>query len=344
MRVDYVKVSDIDPNPGNPRGIEIASQDTKLPLLIDSIRQFSVLVPIVVAPRDGRYFLVDGERRYTAAKALHLKEIPAFITDKGMSDKDILYRMFQIHHNREPWGPIQQCRALEVVYSAIVSKKDIQSVEDERVKVQAIAEQLVTKTGIELRTALDRIKFLRWPKSVKEPLYHHPTDDYWYICEIEDKIIIPAMRNYPEYFEKVEPDEVRVALYEKLKHHSVKTSTDVRRAAPIFAASRAEPSDRKKVTKILSELYKNRDMTYEEAAEDFIRQFPDAVAPAPPSPRRLLSLLQHLETAIANFDPSEIKTATRRAKAKPKEVMEAAQSLRDALEKLIAEIKEQMDG
>jgi ParB family chromosome partitioning protein len=91
MGLGPVKVSKIDPNPGNPRGIAIASEDPKLPLLIDSIRQFGVLVPIVVARRGDRYFLVDGERRYTAAKTLGLPTVPAYIIDKGITDRDILY-------------------------------------------------------------------------------------------------------------------------------------------------------------------------------------------------------------------------------------------------------------
>ena len=196
------------------------------------------MVPIVVSRRGNEYLLIDGERRYWASKALGLSKIPAYIIDhRGeFSNSDILYRMFQIHHNREQWEPVQQCRALETVYKRICRKQDIRSISDERAKSSALAEELVRVTGIEMRTALNRVEFLRWPSAVKERLYRNPKEEgYWYICEIEEKIVIPAMTNYPYYFEQVPPDEVRQDLFEKLEKHAVAKSTEVSGVAPFSA-------------------------------------------------------------------------------------------------------------
>jgi ParB/RepB/Spo0J family partition protein len=339
MKLSYVETSKIDPNPNNPRGIDIATKDKNLPFLRDSINNFGVMVPIVVAPRGNRYLLVDGERRYLACKDLGIARIPAFLTAEGLDDKDVLFRMFQIHHNREQWGPIQQCHALEQTYKKIASKPSIKSIQDQSAQISAIAEEMSNLTGIKVETAIDRIKFLRWPKQIKEPLYIEPSEVYWYICEIEDRIVVPAMQNYPEYFDVVPVDDVRQALYDKLQYHSAGISTDVRKVAKVFATPMAREADRKKVKSILSNLHKRREMTYSEAQEEFLRFFPQVLRPEPLTPRKLVSLYQYVETSTQDFLVQDIETAKRRSKATPLEVVSAANALKKALQALIARLQ-----
>lgn len=63
---------------------------------------------------------------------------------------------------------------------------------------------------------MDRIKFLRWPKSIKNALYQDPDlTGYWYICEIEEKMIVPALTNYPEDFEERMLDDRQVDRFAK---------------------------------------------------------------------------------------------------------------------------------
>lgn len=339
MKFKRILIEKIRPNPNNPRGMDIATQDPRLPALKESIASFGVLVPIVVTQRDNEFLLMDGERRYVAAKALGEERIPAYISEEGWSDRQILYRMFQMHHNREPWGPIPQCNALEPIYQTICRNPSIQSIADPRAQMTAIAEKLSTKTGIESQTAYDRVRFLRWPKDVKRPLYENPNRDYWYICEIEDRIIVPALRNYPEYFDTVPVDEVRRDLYAKLKHHSVSQAREVRHVKVVFSSSMTKGSDRTKVKRILRDLHTQKDMTYAEAHEQFTEKFPGAVLRNPPSPARLLGVFRKLTIALDDFDPESIKTAKRRARAKPQDLKDEAIALAEALESFVEEIK-----
>jgi ParB/RepB/Spo0J family partition protein len=136
MQFDNIRIDKIQTNPSNPRGIDIQTDDPKLNYLKDSISHFGVMVPIVVSRRSGgQYLLIDGERRYWASKQLGLKTIPAYIIDRDGSfkDPDILMRMFQIHHNREQWLPVQQCNALEPVFQATMKKPEIKSIRDKSV-------------------------------------------------------------------------------------------------------------------------------------------------------------------------------------------------------------------
>lgn len=339
MQFDNIRIDEIQTNTSNPRGIDIQTDDPKLNYLKDSISHFGVLVPIVVSKRpNGQYLLIDGERRYWASKQLGLNRIPAYIIDRDGSfkDQDILLRMFQIHHNREQWLPVQQCRALEPVFQTTMKKPEIRSIRDHKAQIKAITEELVRATGLEERLAMNRVYFLLWPKAIKNRLYNDPQEEgYWYICEIEEKIIIPARTNYPEYFDKVPVDEVRTALFEKLEQHSVEKSTDVRRVAPFLRSNLAKESDRKVVMKILSELKEDKNMTYSDAQDEFLKHFPDFHKCGPVSPRKLHSMLTAMEVAIEDFDFATISSARRRAKASYAELISAIRSLAKSLQELL---------
>jgi len=58
--------------------------------LSQSIRERGVLEPIVVRPKDGKFEIVMGERRYRASKMAGLKQIPAIVRE--LSDEDAKVR------------------------------------------------------------------------------------------------------------------------------------------------------------------------------------------------------------------------------------------------------------
>jgi len=344
MKLAQIPISRVIPNRNNPRRIDIKSEDDKLSYLMDSIRQFGVMVPVVVTRRGRGFFLIDGERRYHAAKAVGLRSLPAYILQKEdgrqLTTPELLYRMFQIHHLREQWGAIQQCFALEETYAHIARRPTIRGMQDDRKKFNAVVRALAERTGIDTRTASDRAKFLRWPQKVKDSLYAKPeAGAYSYILEIEDKIILPALSNYPEYFRQVPVDEVRLDLFRKL-NASLAHAQEVRQLAPYFRTRLGRASDQKRVTAILGRLAKNVSMTYEDAHEELQKAFPDILPREPPSPKRLLSMLESLDTALQQFDPEAIKAATRRARASASELSQSAQSVLASLTSFIEELGE----
>ncbi len=71
-------LNQIVPNPDQPSKV----RGNPSPTLKESIRRFGVLQPIVVRPlEEGKYMIVSGERRYRAALALGMKEIPAVVRE-----------------------------------------------------------------------------------------------------------------------------------------------------------------------------------------------------------------------------------------------------------------------
>lgn len=78
-RVQKVLVSKISPNPDQPRRY---FEQQALNELADSLKQYGVLQPLIVAPRpDGLYRIVAGERRWRAAQIAELHEIPVIIRE-----------------------------------------------------------------------------------------------------------------------------------------------------------------------------------------------------------------------------------------------------------------------
>ncbi len=82
----HLPIEKIFPNPNQPRRVfEPQAMDE----LAESIRQKGVIQPLIVRPSaDGRYEIVAGERRWRAAQAANLHQIPVLIRD--FSDMEML--------------------------------------------------------------------------------------------------------------------------------------------------------------------------------------------------------------------------------------------------------------
>jgi len=76
--ITELAISMIFPNPDQPRK---DFDQEKLEELAMSIKEYGVLEPIVVTPRDGRYMIIAGERRYRASLSIHAKSIPARVIE-----------------------------------------------------------------------------------------------------------------------------------------------------------------------------------------------------------------------------------------------------------------------
>ncbi len=73
-----INLSLIEPNKNQPR--KNFDKDS-LEELTNSIRQYGVLQPILVKKNGNRYEIIAGERRWRAAQAANLKEVPVVIRD-----------------------------------------------------------------------------------------------------------------------------------------------------------------------------------------------------------------------------------------------------------------------
>lgn len=72
---------EIEPNPNQPRRLFL---EDEMATLVESIRQYGVIQPIVVCKMDDKYQIVAGERRWRAAQLAELTTIPVVIKDYSM--------------------------------------------------------------------------------------------------------------------------------------------------------------------------------------------------------------------------------------------------------------------
>jgi ParB family chromosome partitioning protein len=78
MELKMIAVDEIQPNPFQPRE---SFEKESLRELADSIRDASVIQPIVVRRHGKGYQIIAGERRWRAAQMAGLKEVPSLIKD-----------------------------------------------------------------------------------------------------------------------------------------------------------------------------------------------------------------------------------------------------------------------
>ncbi|HSW92690.1 MAG TPA: ParB/RepB/Spo0J family partition protein, partial [Patescibacteria group bacterium] len=72
----HIKLSEIVADPDQPRR---SFDEVSLEELGASIREHGVLQPIVVAPHEGKYIIVAGERRFRAATKVGLEKMPVLV-------------------------------------------------------------------------------------------------------------------------------------------------------------------------------------------------------------------------------------------------------------------------
>lgn len=107
-KVQFLKVIDIEPNVNQPRRF---FDEESLDELAQSIKTYGIIQPIVVAPKNGFYEIIAGERRWRASKKAGLTEVPVIIReyDERKNKEIALIENVQ----REDLNPIEKARGFK---------------------------------------------------------------------------------------------------------------------------------------------------------------------------------------------------------------------------------------
>lgn len=106
------------PNPNQPRKY---FDETALQELSASIKERGVMEPIIVRPKDGRYEIVAGERRYRASLLAGMTDIPAVIRD--VSDEDAMADSLLENFQREDLTVMEKARAIQTLLGMMSMEK-----------------------------------------------------------------------------------------------------------------------------------------------------------------------------------------------------------------------------
>lgn len=78
MNVKEIYVSDCVPFEDNPFKIQ---NNSEMEMLIDSVKENGILIPIVVRPKDEKYEILSGHRRIYACKVAGIETVPAIVRE-----------------------------------------------------------------------------------------------------------------------------------------------------------------------------------------------------------------------------------------------------------------------
>ncbi len=142
-----IEVDNIYPNPFQPRK---NFQGDALRQLAESMKEMGIIQPVVVFKREGKYFLVVGERRWRAAQLLKWEKIPALI--KEFSDNDVMAEALIENIQREELNAMEIAEGIEALIS--------QSGQGQQ--------EIADKLGMNRTTVTNFLRLLKLPVKIKE--------------------------------------------------------------------------------------------------------------------------------------------------------------------------------
>lgn len=115
MNIQEIKVSECAAFQDNPFQVR---DDEGMELLVQSIKEFGVMTPVVVRPvKEGGYEIVSGHRRIHACRRAGIEEIPALVRDMER-DSAVIF-MVDSNIQREGLLPSEKAFAYKMKVEAL---------------------------------------------------------------------------------------------------------------------------------------------------------------------------------------------------------------------------------
>ena len=149
--VRSLKLTDIDPNRGQPRE---RFEETALRELAESIRAVGVLQPIIVRKTGERYEIIAGERRFRAARLAGLEEIPAIVRD--WDEQKRLEAALIENLQRDDLNPMEEAAGVKRLMEAA-------GLTQERVAERLGKSRPAVANLLRLLTLPEEVQKMRWP-------------------------------------------------------------------------------------------------------------------------------------------------------------------------------------
>lgn len=347
--VSQIPTDAIKPSEHNPRGG--VEKDASFERLAASIERVGILVPLVVSilPKpegDIRYELVDGERRFRAAKELGRKTVPAHVLRGRTVPRDLRMLMFHLHMTREQWAAMAQCRSL---VDAFPELRDGLTFDEKPAWVKKLTEE----AGVPSVTARDRVHVLSWPLTLKEQFFRFDEEQperkiYTYILALEASIIEPSRTSFPDYYNgKRTMDEaansVRDVLLTKtidgIETGALRSREQIRSISPLFSTS-LEPRQKKVALGLFRDFVGRRDVQFEDVKAEITTRLPELLEERPAKPQRVIASIVALTRTLENYEVTFIDASTKSESKKRK----IKSDLADALDNLIGAAKDLQKG
>ena len=149
-RVKQVAVANIESNPLQPRE---NFDHGDLEDLVNSIKQYGIIQPLVVSPLpDGKYQLIAGERRLRAAQVMDLAKVPCLVRNARELEKLELALIENIQ--RTNLNPMEEARA----YKKLIDDFSLTQ------------EEVAVRVGKKRATIANALRLLELPEQIQQGL------------------------------------------------------------------------------------------------------------------------------------------------------------------------------
>jgi ParB family chromosome partitioning protein len=118
--------------------------------LIDSVKKSGIIQPIIVRKSENGYEIIAGERRWRAAQAAGLKEVPVVI--RSAEDRDLAELSLIENIQREALNPIEEADA----YQTLMTRFSLSQ------------EEISTRVGKDRSTIANTVRLLKLPETIKK--------------------------------------------------------------------------------------------------------------------------------------------------------------------------------
>ena len=137
--------------------------DEEMERLMESIREYGVLNPIIVRFRDGYYEIVSGHRRFEACRRLKKQEIPVIVRD--LSDDEAILTMVDSNLHREKLLPSEKAFAYKMKLDVLKKQGQRTDLTSAQVAPKLRSDEVVAEEAGESRATIQR--FVRLTNLIK---------------------------------------------------------------------------------------------------------------------------------------------------------------------------------
>lgn len=244
-RLKYLSPDEILPNPENPR---IFFRQEELESLVVSIAKIGIQVPIAVYQDQGKYYLLDGERRWRSSQKLNLKKIPALIQDKPSPLQNLLL-MYNIHALREQWDYFTIASKLQRIIDLFEKEEGYKPNEIELSEKTGLARGQIRRCNLLLSLPKEYHELLL--KELELPKFKQKLSEDFFI-EME-KSLKTVTNNFPQFSDNL--NEIRNTLIEKYREGVINAVTDFRQLAKIATSVNNLGLEEEAVEKALENIF-----------------------------------------------------------------------------------------
>ena len=137
--------------------------DEEMERLMESIREYGVLNPIIVRFRDGYYEIVSGHRRFEACRRLKKQDIPVIVRD--LSDDEAILTMVDSNLHREKLLPSEKAFAYKMKLDVLKKQGKRTDLTSAQVAPKLRSDELIAEEAGESRATIQR--FVRLTNLIK---------------------------------------------------------------------------------------------------------------------------------------------------------------------------------